>query len=254
MAELEKPALIILKALATHGVEIMIGCVIGLMVGLLISVLLLGRLKKKLWLKRANNWKYVAWIHYPALPIVFAMIFLQLGGWWAAKHATKSEIHRLREYTEEQTREFFVNNYDLITDTSLLKNGHLDSFIVNEIRKETEISNGSVMDRIVKTTVKAGTRVLLYVLTDRAADVVGIKKKHLDKLVDSYLEGNPEQVHSALMDIIEHLAWVPVRSYLISLLFGMLGIGLLVLLPLASEIYFNGRKYKKSLTTDHPQD
>jgi len=253
MAELEEPFLVVMKIMGEYSIKVILWALTGLFLGLLISVLLVVRLKKRQWFKRNNNWKYVAWLHYLAPPLVISFTFLQIGVWWAGKQAAKEEIHRLRVYTEEQTEDFFVENFALITDTSILKNGHLDSFIMNEIRAKANLNQGSAIDRVAEGTVKAGTTILLYVLTDRTAEVIGVKDEHLDKLVDAYMAQNPKQMHSALMDIIEHLSWTPIKSYLLSLLFGMLGIAVLILFPFALEIFINGKKYKRSLATSHPQ-
>lgn len=234
----------VLQILGQHSLVLLLWTFVFFLLGLMGSIIVLRWLHKSAWLKREGYWKYVAMLHYLIFPLVILGVFVFSGAMLGGSWVVQQEVHRARTMLEDETREVFVRRFTEVTDTTFLKQGLLDTLTIQVLRNKMGIRPGSGIDKGTRYVIYRTRQVLLLVLTSEASGNVGVKKRHLNRLLKAYEAEDPEGVHAALMDIVEHLFNKPIKGYVWgTVLMAFFIAGLVLLLP-AIEIIYHGRKYK----------
>lgn len=240
------PYLVILKILGQHTLTLIVWAIVFFLLGGVLSFWCVRKLHRLGWFRRHGSWNYAAMLYYLFIPLVIVGCFTFSGLMLGALQVTKHEVHRARDVLQEESQEIFVSRFSEVTDTTFLKQGLLDSLAMEVIREQTGLRQGSLTDRAVRGLVYRTRQVLLFVATNEASGTSGIRRRHFNKLLEAYEKEDPEGVHEALLDILEHFTNKPIKAYVWSTIFVWVLVSVLLLLIPVVEIGLHLKRKKKA--------
>lgn len=236
---------ILLRALFNFIVPIVL---ITLFVGfcaLVLGIFLVFRMRRKGWLKRSGNLKYLSITYYFVIPILLTfcagyLSLLSTGSW-----ALSREIHKAKEHFEPKVTPVFIANFDSIVDPQYLRTGQVDSLIIGILSPELNLKEGSFSMDALTFFCGLITDILLRVTVEKSSELTEIDDKLIGNAVNQYAERDTEAFCATLFDIAEKAIKLPIRHYVRSNYVLTLIVVVSVLLMMGIETKFNAPVFKE---------